>query len=228
MTSESPLPAAISRYRASFASTWPGDALPRSVRFIVLDCETTGLDPRRDRIVSIGAVAVKESQIDLSDSFEALLKVSYNTAATVVHGVTREETLGAMEEHEALVDFLDYLRDGVIVGHHINHDISMLDAACERQFGIRLENRHLDTMGLTLHLENDGVFADEPPIEGFSLDALCSRFGVVPYDRHTAAGDAFLTAQIFLRLLRYAERSQRRTLDALTVPFDAEHDSGAR
>jgi DNA polymerase-3 subunit epsilon len=214
--SVSGLPRAISDYQASFASTWPGDASPQSVRFVVLDCETTGLDPRRDRIVSIGAVAVSEGQIILADGFEALLKVRYNTAATLVHGITREETLG----------FLDYLRDGVIVGHHINHDLAMLDTACERQFGMHLQNRHLDTMGLTLHLERDGAFAPEPLIQGFSLDALCERFGVVPHDRHTAAGDAFLTAQIFLRLLRRAERCERATLDALTEPFDPEEDRG--
>jgi DNA polymerase III subunit epsilon len=218
------LPLAISDYQARFASTWPGDASLRSVRFVVLDCETTGLDPRRDRIVSIGAVAVSEAQIILADAFEALLKVSYNTAATLVHGITREETLDALDEREALLGFLDYLRDGVIVGHHINHDLAMLDAACERQFCMHLKNRHLDTMGLTLHLQRDGAFAPEPPIAGFSLDALCERFGVVPYDRHTAAGDAFLTAQIFLRLLRRAEGCERATLDALTEPFDPEED----
>jgi DNA polymerase-3 subunit epsilon len=224
--STSELPRAVSDYQTRFASTWPGDASPQAVRFVVLDCETTGLDPRRDRIVSIGAVAVSEAQIILADGFEALLKVSYNTAATLVHGIAREETLDALDEREALLGFLDYLRDGVIVGHHINHDLAMLDAACERQFGMHLKNRHLDTMGLTLHLQRDGAFAPEPPIAGFSLDALCEHFGVVPYDRHTAAGDAFLTAQVFLRLLRRAERCERATLDALTEPFDPEEDRG--
>jgi DNA polymerase-3 subunit epsilon len=216
---EPQLPEEVGAYRATFASTWPEDALPEAVRFVVLDCETTGLSPTRDRIVSIGAVAVGEAQILLADGFEALLRVSHNTAATLVHGITRAETLGALGEREALLQFLDYLRDGVIVGHHINHDLAMLNAACDRQFGIRLQNRHLDTMGLTLHLQNDGAFMHLPPIGGFSLDALCERFGVVPYDRHTAAGDAFLTAQVFLRLLRYARRAKRATLRGLTEPF---------
>jgi DNA polymerase-3 subunit epsilon len=212
-------PETVRGYLACFGSTWPDDALPEAVRFVVLDCETTGLDPARDRIVSIGAVAVGEAQILLADGFEALLRVSHNTAATLVHGITRAETLDALGEREALLRFLDYLRDGVIVGHHINHDLAMLNAACERQFGIRLNNRHLDTMGLTLHLQNDGAFADLPPIRGFSLDSLCERFGVVPYDRHTAPGDAFLTAQVFLRLLRYARRGNRAWLGGLTEPF---------
>ncbi|MCG6861878.1 MAG: 3'-5' exonuclease [Chromatiaceae bacterium] len=221
---EEELLAPISVYQASFASTWAGDAPLRSVRFVVLDCESTGLDPKRDSIVSIGAVAVSEAQIILADGFETLLKVSHNTAATLIHGITREETFNALDEREAMQGFLDYLRDGVIVGHHINHDLAMLNAACERHFGVRLRNRHLDTMALTMHLQTDGAFAHNPPIPGFSLDALCERFEVIPYDRHTAAGDAFLTAQVFLRLLRYAERNNRATLDALTEPFHPVED----
>ena len=216
---EQQLANALATYRGNFVSTWSDDAPLAEVRFVVLDCETTGLDPRRDRIVSIGAVAVSGLHIILADGFEALLRVRHNTAATPVHGITRAETLGGLDEGEALIQFLDYLGDGVIVGHHINHDLAMLNAACNRQFRIRLENRYLDTMGLTLHLQNDGAFDGLPPIRGFSLDALCDRFRVVPYDRHTAPGDAFLTAQVFLRLLRFAGRNKRATLAALTEPF---------
>jgi DNA polymerase-3 subunit epsilon len=55
--------------------------------------------------------------------------------------------------------------------------------------------------------------------EGFSLDALCETFGVVPHDRHTAGGDAFLTAQVFLRLLRAAKAVGRDTLASLCQPY---------
>jgi DNA polymerase-3 subunit epsilon len=218
MSGQSP-PETVAAYGRCFDATWPDDSAPESVGFVVLDCESTGLNPITDRIVSIGAVAVEGFEIVLADSFEALLRVRHNTAATLVHGITRAEALDGLDEREALILFLDYLRDGVIVGHHINHDMAMLNAACERNFGIRLGNRHLDTMGLTLHLESDRAFGDKPALTGFSLDALCERFGVVPYDRHTAPGDAFLTAQIFLRLLAYARRTERKTLVALAEPF---------
>jgi DNA polymerase-3 subunit epsilon len=77
-------------------------------------------------------------------------------------------------------------------------------------------------MDLTLHLERDGAFAGQPPIRRFTLDALGERFGVVPHDRHTAAGDAFITAQVFLRLVRLAARFDRGTLGRLCEPFVAE------
>jgi DNA polymerase-3 subunit epsilon len=114
---------------------------------------------------------------------------------------------------------LEYLRDAVIVGHHIGHDIAALDAGYERGWGVRTMNRRLDTMDLTLHLERDGAFAGRTPIRSFTLDALCDRFEVIPHGRHTAGGDAFLTAQVFLRLLKLAARHRRTTLVRLSEPF---------
>jgi|SRR5688572_16105040 len=211
----------IDQYRHCFGSTWTDASPIGSVRFVVLDSETTGLNPRTDRIISIGAVAVSGGEIVLDDAFDALVKVPENTSAVTVHGITRDEARAGLEESEALERFLDYLRDGVIVGHHIGHDISTLDAGYERGWGFTLLNRSLDTMDLTLHLERDGAFQDRPPIRHYTLDSLCEMCGVEPHDRHTASGDAFLTAQVFLRLLRLASRHGRDELGKLCEPFAA-------
>ncbi len=212
-------PPFITRYQQSFEATWADDTPIDQVRFVVLDSETTGLNPRTDRIITIGAVAVQAGEILIEDSFSVLLRVSENTSAVTVHGVTRDESRGGMEEPVALERFLDYVRDGVIVGHHIGHDVGTFDAAYERHWATHLLNRSLDTMDLTLHLERDGAFAGRPPIRQFTLDALCEMFGVVPHDRHTASGDAFITAQVFLRLLKLAVRHGRTGLGAISQPY---------
>ncbi len=212
-------PPFLERYRTCFDTTWTDDTPIDRVRFVVLDVETTGLDPRTDRLITIGAVAVQQGEIVLEDSFEALLKVAHNTSAVTVHGVTRDESARGMDEQDALQAFLDYLRDGVIVGHHIGHDVGTFDAAFERHWGFHMANRNLDTMDLTLHLEKDGAFSGRPPIRHFTLDALCERFGLIPHGRHTASGDAFITAQVFLRLLRLASKYGRETLARLSAPF---------
>ena len=80
-------------------------------------------------------------------------------------------------------------------------------------------------MDLTLQLERDGAFAGRPPIRHFTLDALCEMFGVVPHDRHTASGDAFITAQVFLRLLRLASRHGRNTVGRITEVFEVPDES---
>ncbi len=78
-------------------------------------------------------------------------------------------------------------------------------------------------MDLTLHLNDDGAFAGKPMTDRFSLDGLCTMFGVTAHDRHTAGGDAFLTAQIFFRLLRAAKDEGRDTLCSLCLPYPTQH-----
>ncbi len=189
------------------------------VRFVVLDSETTGLDPRTDRIITIGAVAVQDGEILLADSFAALLKVDRQHAGgrpSTASPATRapKACRGAAGDGA----FLDYLQDGVIVGHHIGHDIATLDAASSGTGARRFQPQP----------GHDGPDASprarwrvrrtpaDPP---FTLDALCEMFGVIPHDRHTATGDAFITAQVFLRLVRLAAKGKpahaRRDLRAI-------------
>lgn len=212
-------PAFLTRYRARFEPTWTDDTPLEQVRFVILDSETTGLNPRVDRLITVGAVAVQNGEIVLEDAFEALIKVDENTSAVTVHGVTRDQSRAGLDEADVLAAFLDYLGDGVIVGHHIDHDIITFDSAYERHWGFKMSNRSLDTMDLTLHLEKDGAFAGRPPIRRYTLDALCEMFGVLPHDRHTASGDAFITAQVFLRLLKLAAKHGRERLGRLAEPF---------
>ena len=74
-------------------------------------------------------------------------------------------------------------------------------------------------MDLTMHLNDAGAFAQKRMADGFTLDALCAMWGVVAHDRHTAGGDAFLTAQIFLRLLRAAKAVGYETLASVCVRY---------
>ena len=212
-------PRIILAYRALCEDTLHDDRPWHDLRFVALDSETTGLDPRRDRLITIGAIALVGGDILLGDAFEIMMPLRHNTASVTVHGITVDEARDGVPEPEALEAFLAYLGAGVIVGHHILHDITALNVAYQRHFGFELRNRFLDTMDLTLHLERDGALRQDTRIEGFSLDQLCQRFDIVPHDRHTAAGDAFITAQVFQRLLRLARTAGRNTLGALAEPF---------
>jgi DNA polymerase-3 subunit epsilon len=214
------MPPSIETYKQAFAATWRDDTPVEQVRFVVLDSETTGFSPVLDRILTIGAVAVVDGEIRLDDSFDELLKVTGDVGPVAVHGVTPDRSDRGYEEGEAVERFLAYLRDGVIVGHHIGHDVSMLDAALERMgTDVRLLNRALDTADLTLHLAQDGAFSGVKLPHHITLDTLADLFGVIPHDRHTASGDAFITALVFLRLLKLASRHGRTTLGVVCQEF---------
>src|ERR1041384_4294791 len=210
----------VETYKQSFADSWRDDTPVARVRFVVLDSETAGFSPVLDRILTIGAVAVQDGEIRLDDSFDALLRVTGDVGPVDVHGVTPEQTRRGYEEGDAVERFLAWLRDGVIVGHHIGHDVSMLDAALARMgTDVRLLNRTLDTADLTLHLAQDGAFAGVKLPHHITLDTLADLFGVIPHDRHTASGDAFITALVFLRLLKLAARYGRTSLGSVVQEF---------
>ena len=83
-------PAFLDQYLRNFEAGVSDETPSDLVRFVVLDSETTGLDPRKDRLITIGAVGVVGGEILLDDVFDALLEVQYNSAAVTVHGVTRQ------------------------------------------------------------------------------------------------------------------------------------------
>ncbi|HKJ90686.1 MAG TPA: 3'-5' exonuclease [Oceanipulchritudo sp.] len=188
----------MNRYPVNLEANW------ETSRFVCIDLESTGFDPGRDRIVSLAGIGVRGGEIHLWDRISEILPVAYNTASVTVHGITREESAMGLDEPAALADFLDWIADGVIVGHHIQHDITLLNTALRWHFSMELCNPALDTMESFLAVSEAGGFSSRPEPRGYSLDALCAYFDIVPHDRHTAWGDAFLAAQIQLRILKEA------------------------
>jgi DNA polymerase-3 subunit epsilon len=174
-------------------------------RYVVFDCETTGLDPAKDGILTIGAVAVRDGEIRLDDEFDAILTDWRMTSAVLVHGITPAEAASGESEEQAVNKFLDYVGDAVLVGHHVGFDQKIV-AHAARRLGRDLANPALDTMRIALALEERGAFEGRE-IRGFDLDNLGTLFDVEPHDRHTASGDAFITAQIFIRLERMARKA---------------------
>ena len=198
-------------FRLAKAANW------EHFRLVCVDSESTGLDPRKDRLISIAGVGMFFGEICLWDQFSEVMPIAYNTSSVTVHGITREAAAEGMEEPEVLAQFMNWIMDGVIVGHHIQHDLTLLNTACEHHFGQTFRNLALDTMECFRAVLAGGGFPGRDLPKGYSLDALCDWFGIVPHDRHTAIGDAYLTAQILLRLLKEASRLGFWNLEDLRV-----------
>ncbi len=199
----------LNKSRLSLSGNW------EKFRFVCVDSESTGFDPERDSLVSLAGVGVCEGEICLYDEFSIVVPVAYNTSAVTVHGITREAAAEGVEESEALLQFLDWIADGVIVGHHIQHDLKLINVACLRHFGYPLKNVCVDTLEAFLKIKQLGGFASIEESQHYTLDALCEIFSIVPHDRHTALGDAFLTAQILLRILKEAGKLSMWNLEDL-------------
>lgn len=166
-----------------------------ATRFVVFDTETTGLDLINDRILSIGAVCIFNNSIDIADTFEKYLKQTEFKAETVeIHGILKAGTLKKLSEEEALEQFIKYIGNAVLVAHHTAFDIEMLNAALKRMNLPKLKNKSIDTGILYKKL-------DAKKDNHFNLDILCTEFNIPKHDRHTASGDAYITALLFLKII---------------------------
>ncbi|MBN3520780.1 3'-5' exonuclease [Algoriphagus lutimaris] len=172
--------------------------------FVVLDTETTGLDLFKDHILSFGAVKIQEQKILISTAVEWYLASSKTgKEAITVHGLLKNEEELSLESFAT--QMLPYLGNHVIIGHSIGFDLAMLKKAL-RPFGlVDFPNPSIDTKDLAIRLDH-GLMVDPSRInfQDYTLDSLCQRFKIETDDRHTAGGDAFLTANLFLKLLKLA------------------------
>ena len=104
-----------------------------TVRFVVFDTETTGLNPSSDRILSIGTVGIRNFEIDVSDSFECYLQQAHFNATTVeIHGILKTGKIIKIEEQDALIKFLAHIGNAVLVAHHAAFDIAMINEGLKR------------------------------------------------------------------------------------------------
>lgn len=162
--------------------------------FTVFDTETTGLNPQEgDRIVSIAAVRVVQGKILRDEIFERYVNPgrAIPHSATRFHGINDDMVKDAPDILEVIPDFQRFVGDTVLVAHNAGFDMRFLR---EAMTGNPLPDCPvIDTLLLSVMLHDHT--ADH------TLDSIAKRFGVELVGRHTAMGDALITADIFVRLL---------------------------
>ena len=186
------------------------------VRFIVFDTETTGFDINSDRILAIGAISIFKSKMDVGDSLEIYLKQEiFNVDSVEFHGILKEGNTVKHTEKEAIISFLEYAKNAVLVAHHAAFDVAMINAGLKRMGLPKLKNKVLDT-GI-LYKKTD-LCKDKA--KHFSLDYLSKQFKLKKHDRHTASGDAFLTGLIYLKIISNLKTSRSIKLNGLFFNSD--------
>jgi len=193
------------------ARAQPADLADRrldELTFTVFDTETTGLDPAGgDRIVSLGAVRVVNGRVLRQETFERLVQPerSVPVASTTIHGITADMLEGQPTIDEVLRGFARFSEDTVLVGHNVSFDLQFLKLA-EPSAKVTLGQPALDT--LLLHAALNPEHGDH------TLEAIASRLGVSVVGRHTALGDALVTAEVFVALMALLRRKGIETLSA--------------
>ncbi|WP_028457059.1 3'-5' exonuclease [Chloroflexus sp. Y-396-1] len=192
--------------RAYQAFPEPDPKLPwREVPYTVIDVETTGLDPRHDALIAIGAVNVENGRVLLKQTWYSLIRPPADREPSVesirIHHLTPEELQHAPPPAEVLAELLQRIAGRVLVVHVAQVDVRFINAAL-RPFGGRLRRPILDTarLALTLHLSArwSGEQPHDMPDPAIELRALATALGLPVYAQHNALNDAVTTAQLFI------------------------------
>ncbi|RXM44923.1 PolC-type DNA polymerase III [Flavobacterium sp. YO12] len=183
-------------------------------RFVVLDTETTGFDYENDRILCIGALVLQNNVISIQETLEIYLQQDhYDKSTAQIHGILRDFVLQRPSELEALQQFLTFLGDSIIVAHHTIFDITMINKALERNNLPQLTNKTLDTAYLYKKtLIKSHLFERK---DHYTLDDLADKFDISKKDRHTALGDAYITAIAFLKIVKKLKEKKEISLNQL-------------
>lgn len=175
--------------------------------FVVLDTELTGLNRKKDEIVSIGAVKIEGLQINLGETFYRIVQPQ-NTEpnfSTLVHQITPMQMQQACPLQDVLEEFIRFVGTSMIVGHHVELDMYFLNRATWKHLGGTLSNPGIDTMRMARRYNQiqQGYFQDPTTsTSAYRLEDLNQQFNLPLFNAHDAFEDSLQTAYLFLWLIK--------------------------
>lgn len=178
-----------------------------SLNAVVIDTETTGLDPLNARVIELAGVRLIGGKLNAADCFRQLLKPgreSIPASTTKIHGIDDAMVAKASQFAEEWPRFKAFIGNNVVIGHTVGFDLAVLKRECDLAGLPWSTPRTLDTRLLAEIVV--------PALAGYSLEELTSWLGVDVVNRHSALGDATTTAQVFLALLPNLRDRGIRTL----------------
>lgn len=160
--------------------------------YVVVDLETTGLDPKKDKIIEIGAVKVRGGEV--ADTFEKLIYPGRKLSQKIVEltGITDEMLAGKPLIGDVIPEFLAFAGEDILIGHCVLFDYSFLKRAVVN-YGENYERQGIDMLKISRELL--------PDLESRSLSFLCGHYGI-EYSPHRALPDARATHELYQRLCK--------------------------
>ncbi len=184
----------IHKEHPEFWKTYVSKFDKKGNRYVALSLDSTGLNPKKDVILSLGAIAVVNNNILIGDVFEVTIpQYKFLHDNGMPNDFLLESEQPKLSEVQAMEYFVNYIGNATLVGHRINFDIEMINEALEKLGCGRLKNEALDieVMYKKLHDINN---------KNFSLDELSHVFKIAKSERISTTDDAFTIALLFLKL----------------------------
>lgn len=164
--------------------------------YVVIDVETTGLDPEKDRIIELAAVRVVRNEV--VETFTSLVnpEIEISDFISNLTGITNEMLADAPRIQDILPSFLDFIGDAVVLGHNVVFDVKFVYCACMRCFSDGFPNNFADTLRWSRRLF--------PEYRSHKLKDLIKRFDITVDDQHRALSDALAAHQCYQYMKQYA------------------------
>ncbi len=182
------------------------DRLLSELTYTVFDTETTGLNPSEgDEIIQIGATRIVNAKLRRQESFEQLIdpRRKLNPESIPIHGIQPEMLVGQPTIDKVLPAFHAFASDTILIAHNAAFDMRFLQIK-EKSTGLKFDQPVLDTLLLSQVLH--------PNQESHRLDAIAELLNLKIVGRHTALGDAIVTAEIFLKMIPLLAEKGIRTV----------------
>ena len=170
-----------------------------SGEYIVFDTETTGLNPKEDDVISIGAVKIKENKIITSETFEVFIKNSCDISprSIEIHQIRNCDLDDAITTEEAVKEFLRFIGSRPLVGYYLEFDIKMINKYVKPMLGVNLPNEAIEVS--EIYFDKTIALIPQGNID-LRFDTILSKCGVPDMGAHNAVNDAIMTAMIYLKL----------------------------
>ena len=191
--------------------------LIKETEVISLDIETTGLDSKKDRIVSIGLVQISALGVELNSCWHQVIKTNKDLPgkSVVIHNITDDETAAGVTIEDAIPELLHRLKGKVVLVHNSNVEQGFINEICQKLYQTDFVMRIIDTQVLAKRSFDRKNIAYKP--SELRLFNLRKFYKLPPYKAHNALLDAIATAELFLAMLPTISASDNARLsDFLT------------
>lgn len=171
----------------------------REQRFLVIDCEMSGLDPSKHQLLSIAWVTVENGSVIYHRRRHLLVHAESGVGESIkIHGLSEKNIAGAASVTRALSLLAEQAENSVLVFHHATLDIAFLQTSAIAAFGCPLLFPYIDTMAIEQRrLTRQGKTG------GLQLGLCRQRYNLPPSLEHNALTDAIATAELLLAQVAY-------------------------
>ena len=176
----------------------------RGDEVVVIDTETTGMDPKKDEVISIGAVKVIDNRILINQAFEAWMEPEgeISEESIKIHGIRKIDIESASEPHKVIDELLEFIGNRPLVGYYIRFDKRMLDRYVKEITGIELQNPLIELSDMyykRYRKHSAHEFVD------LKFDTIMEYLNLPRLGKHDALNDAIMSAMIYLKLKEMPE-----------------------